>query len=170
MARWKLMTAHYLNTVLPNEWEYNETSRTTGRPVRHKFAVPRLLDPADPGDWTSKWGNRDNSEGEIIVCLPGKGETNDIEFLGDPTPDMVPLDDEAREVSASFEDRWRYKPDTDTPGNYSQSIVDQFRADIADVQSKPTEIPGMADLIAAITAQTAQIANLTSAAAPSLRR
>lgn len=170
MARWKLMTPHYLNTVSPNEWEYQETDRTTGRPIRRKFLVPRLLNPLDPGDFTNTWGNRDNQEGEVIVCLPGQGEGRDVEFLGDPTPDMVPVDDEARAISASFENQWRYKPDTDTPGNYSQSIVDQFRAEMSDLQTKPAEIPGMSDLIAAITAQTAMIGNLTAAAAPSLRR
>lgn len=170
MARWKLMTAHYLHTVALNEWEYQETDRNTGRPVRRKFIIPRLLNPLDPNDWTSRWGNRDNSEGEIIVCLPSKGESSDHEFLGDPTPDMIPMDDEAREISATFEDKWRYKPDTDTPGNFSQSIVDKFRADIADAQSKPAEIPGLSDLVAAITAQTAQIGALTSTANPSLRR
>ena len=45
MARWKLMTPHYLN-VDGEEWEYQETDRQTGRPRGTKFRVPRLLDPS----------------------------------------------------------------------------------------------------------------------------
>ena len=47
MARWKLMTSHYLNTP-GEEWEYTENDRNTGRPRRIKFPVPRLLDINDP--------------------------------------------------------------------------------------------------------------------------
>ena len=57
MARWKLMTPHYLN-VEGEEWEYQETNRTTGRPQRTKFPVPRLLDIRDPQCWTNQWGNK----------------------------------------------------------------------------------------------------------------
>ena len=149
MARWKLMTSHYLNTVIPTEWEYQETDRKTGRPKRTRFHVPALLDPNDPGCWTNKWGNKDNEEGECIVCHAGKGESGDIEFLGDPTPDMQPVDDEAREISASFEEHWKYKPDS-AEQSYSQSLVDQFRSDLIDAQAKPVEIPGLADLASAV--------------------
>jgi len=151
MARWKLMNAHYLNTVDPVKWEYTEVDRTSGRPIRKQFTVPRLLDPKDPQDWTTRWGNKDNAEGEIIVCQPGKGEAHDIGFLGDPTPDMVPVDDEAKEISASFADHWRYKPDGES-GGYSQSLVDKFQSEMAETEAKPAtvQVEGLADLVAAI--------------------
>ena len=148
MARWKLMTPHYLNSP-GEEWEYTENDRTTGRPKRIKFAVPRYLDPRDPSAWTKRWGNKDNEDGEVIVCHEGKGETVDIVFLGDPTPDMVPVDDEAKVISAGFEKLWSYKPETDM-GDYSQSLVDKFQVELAEAQTRPVEVPGLSDLTQAI--------------------
>jgi len=158
LARWKLINPHYLMTVDPVEWEYSETDRVSGRPVRKKFTVPRYLDPRDPSDWTTRWGNKDNAEGEIIVCLPGKGDKGDVEFLGDPTPEMIPVDDEAKTISAGFADQWRYKPDLEV-GTYSQSLVDQFQSQMAEAESKPAtvEVAGLADLVAAMAAQSEAI-------------
>ena len=148
MARWKLMTPHYLN-VEGETWEYTENDRQTGRPKRVQFPVPRLLDIRDPSCWTNRWGNKDNEDGEIIVCHAGKGESKDIVFIGDPTPDMLPVDDEAREISATFENRWKAKPEN-MAGDYSQSLIDKFQVDLAVAQAKSSEVPGMADLIANI--------------------
>lgn len=148
MARWKLMVSHYLN-VEGEEWEYNETDRKTGKMKRTRFPVPRYLDINDPSCWTSKWGVKGDEEGEIIVCQPGKGEPGDIEFHGDPTPDMLPLDDEAKAISASFEVRWSYKPDG-SDVTHSQSLVDRFQVEMAEAQAKPIEVPGLAELTAAI--------------------
>jgi hypothetical protein len=148
MARWKLMTPHYLN-VPGEEWEYTENDRTTGRPKRVKFPVPRLLDTKDPSCWTNRWGNKDNEDGEIIVCHEGKGEPTDMPFTGDPTPDMVPVDDEARAISATFEHLWQAKPEN-MAGDYSQSLVDRFQLQMAEASAKPIEVPGLADLVTAI--------------------
>lgn len=148
MARWKLMTPHYLN-VPGEEWEYTENDRTTGRPKRVKFPVPRLLDTKDPSCWTNRWGNKDNEDGEIIVCHEGKGESSDMVFTGDPTPDMVPVDDEARAISATFEHLWQAKPEN-MAGDYSQSLVDRFQLQMAEASAKPVEVPGLADLVTAI--------------------
>lgn len=148
MARWKLMAAHYLN-VEGEEWEYQETNRTTGRPQRVKFPVPRLLDIRDPDCWTNRWGNKDNADGEIIVCYKGKGESSDIVFTGDPTPDMLPVDDEAKEISATYEHLWKARPES-MAGDFSQSLVDKFQSEMAAASAKQAEIPGMADLIANI--------------------
>ncbi len=154
MARWKLANAHYLNTIEPNEWEYKEMDRKTGREKRMRIIVPRLLNPQDPSDWNNRWGQKDSEEGEVIVCLEGKGEDRDYAFKGDPTPDMIPIDDEAKEISASFETQWKYKPDSMMPGDYSQSLVDKFHTEMASVAAKPVEIPGMVDLIQAIAKQS----------------
>lgn len=170
MARWKLATPHYLNVVERNVWEYQEVDRNTGRPVRRHFVVPRYLDPKDPTDWTNVWGSKDNSDGEVVVCLPGKGVDRDIEFLGDPTPDMIPVDDEAKEISASFEDVWQFRPETDMPGDFSQSIVDKFQSQMAEASSKPVEIPGLSDLVAVIAAQTKQQGELIASLADPKRR
>ena len=158
MARWKLISSHYLN-VPDEEWEYSETDRKTGRPKKRKFAVPRLLDINDPTCWTNRWGGQGNEEGEIIVCYEGSGEDRDQIFTGDPTPEMIPVDDEAREISAKFERIWKYKPE-EAMVSHSQSLVDQFQIEMAELRTKPTEIPGMSDLVAAIGRQTEIMAKL----------
>jgi hypothetical protein len=150
MARWKLACPHYINTN-GTEWEYNETKN--GKVVRKRFPVPRFLNTADPGDWTTKWGSKDDEDGEIIVCHDGKGEKSDIVFFGDPTPDMIPQDDEARAISKTFETRWSYKPES-AEVNFSQSLVDKFEDALAATQSKAAEIPGMSDLVGALTSLT----------------
>ena len=144
MARWKLINSHYLN-VPGEKWEYKELDRNTGRERRIQIDVPRLLDPNDPGCWTNRWGNKDNADGEIVVCHAGKGDSHDIIFIGDPTPDMIPVDDEAKEISNSFAEHWRYKPDN-ADISFSQSLVDKFQIEMEAVAAKPVEIPGMADL------------------------
>ena len=165
MARWKLACPHYIN-VPGIEWEYNETKN--GKVQRKRFAVPRFLDTAEPSDWTHKWGSRDDEEGEIIVCQPDKGAKGDITFLGDPTPDMIPIDDEAKTISKSFETRWSYRPET-AEVDFSQSLVDRFEASMAEITSKPAEVPGMSDLVANLAALTQVIAATQAPAAAKLQ-
>ena len=62
---------------------------------------------------------------------------------------MLPVDDEAREISATFENRWKAKPEN-MAGDYSQSLIDKFQADMDELRSKPAEIPGLADLVTVI--------------------
>lgn len=101
MARWRLLKAHYLN-VSGTQYEVKETDRF-GKVARKLFSVPRYLDPDSPSDWTQRYGQ---DAGDVIVCHPGRGQRGDIEFAGDPTPDMEPLDDEAVEISAGFLRKW----------------------------------------------------------------
>ena len=154
MARWKLMTSHYLN-VDGEEWEYMELDRSTGRQRRTKFKVPRLLDVNDPTCWTHKFGAQGNEEGEIIVCHSGKGEPKDIVFYGDPSPDMFPLDDEAKELSAKFADKWKFNVEN-AAGDFSQSLIEKFQNQQAAIASKPVEIPGLSDLVASINSLVKQ--------------
>lgn len=160
MARWRLMTSHYLNTVQPVEWEYSAVQG--GKSIRKRFHVPRYLDIDFPGDWTvrsgngmpvSFGGNDDSAAGLIIVCYEGRGEPSDIAFTGDPTPDMMPLDDEAREISAQFTDIWSYKPDG-AEQSFSQSIVDKIDELKANVEAtQPTvKIEGLAEMVAMLAA------------------
>lgn len=97
MARWRLTSAHYLN-VPGTEWEHKETSRETGKQIRKVYQVPRHLDPKAPEDWNFR--SSPYEDGDIIVCHVGKGQPKDIEFVGDPTADMEPLDEEARILSS----------------------------------------------------------------------
>lgn len=155
MARWKLMTSHYLKTN-DTFWEYKETDQTTGRERRRQVPVPRYLNIYDQSDWTNRWGNTDNAAGEIVVCHEDKGDKHDVVFYGDPSPDMMPLDDEAKAISATFTETWKYKPEG-AAQSYSQSMVEFFEHEVDRVAAKPSgaptavEIPGMTDLVAAMT-------------------
>lgn len=173
MARWKLMAPHYLNLTDKTEWEYMEVSN--GKHRRHRFVVPRVLDPRDPGDWNSRWGQDStnamvgNADGEIVVCLPGKGAPNDFEFLGEPTPDMMPLDDEAQAISASYSEKWNYRPDN-ADSSFSQSLVDGFREAMEDRTPQTVQIEGFNDLMAMLArSQQATAEALTHLASPSRR-
>jgi len=100
MARWKLTEPHYLS--VPSErWEHTTVDSRIGKPVRKMYRVPKHLDPRLEDDWNYRPENN-NMDGEIIVCWEGKGLPRDIVFEGNPTPGMLPLDDEATEVSSSF--------------------------------------------------------------------
>jgi hypothetical protein len=102
--RWSLRNAHYLN-VPGTEWEHNESDRTTGKAVRKLYTVPLLLDPRNPQDC--------NYPGEVIVCHgdPARDHARDITFLGDPTPDMEPMNDEAETISAAMRPKWEHPID-----------------------------------------------------------
>lgn len=107
MARWKLNAPHYLK-VPGIEWEQNQTSQQTGKTIRHRYEVPQLLNPGDPGDhnYLTPEG------GEIIVCHEGLGLPRDYVFVGNPTPDMEPLDKEAEAISASLAGAWKHPIET----------------------------------------------------------
>ncbi len=105
MARWSLRNPHYLN-IPGNEWMQEETDRETGRRNRKIYPVPQLLDPNNPQDQNYR------ELGQIIVCYEGKGEKRDIIFVGDPTPEMEPMDEEAEQISASYRQRWEHPIDT----------------------------------------------------------
>ncbi len=133
MARWRLITGHYLNVLLdgqPAEWEYKEIDRNTGKQARKIFPVPMLMDPNDPADC--------NYPGEIIVCHEGTGERRDIVFVGNPTPDMEPYDEEAEAISASLRQKWEH-PIESLPSTMSDG-ESAFMAKLMEAmgQQKPT--------------------------------
>jgi hypothetical protein len=139
MARWYLTAAHYLK-VPGTEWEYKETDRMTGKQKRKVFPVPLYLNPADDSDCNFRHGIPGvTDEPMIVVASVGRGLPGDIEFEGPPTPDMEPLDDEAREISAQWAPQWVH-PIEDLPGqggmSYSQSILSDLEAQVASAATK----------------------------------
>lgn len=87
MARWQLTQPHYVHVTELIEWEKIETDPITQRQNRKRYRVPLYIDA------------------DKVVCR-GRGLPGDIEFEGEPTPDMMPLDDEAKAISDSFKDLW----------------------------------------------------------------
>lgn len=126
MARWKLRIAHYLNGRFPDmdatEWEYKETDRVTGREHRKRFKVPAYF------------------EAGTIVCHEGRGLETDCVFEGDPGPEMVPLDDEAKALSAALEHKWKHAIE-DLPGQgFTASLLSNLEKQLSEIAlAKPVQ-------------------------------
>jgi len=167
MARWRLTAPHYLNGT-GTTWEYRETDRATGKQVRRAFDVPRLVDPQDPGDWTVT--RIPKEDGDVIVCDGVNPGPNDLIWKGDPTPDMVPMDEDAEAKSAKFAGRWNHPIDS-LPGTYSQSLLDGLQGEFAKAMAgnKSAAPEGMTELLQAMTAMMQQNAQLLAALAPQRR-
>lgn len=163
MARWRLTNAHYLN-CRDTKWEYSEVDRSTGKQVRKQFDVPRYLNPGEPTDWTHRLGR---DEGDIYVSDGKNPDPKDIIFVGSPTPDMEPIDEAAKALSASFAERWQH-PIESLPGNFTQSLLDKFQTEVAKVQSASTNTPptGMGELMTAMAELMKQNAALIAMLAP----
>jgi hypothetical protein len=131
MARWSLRDAHYL-AVPGTEWEYKETNRETGRQARKVYEVPVHLDPRNASDW-----NYPREEMIIVADKYDPKYPRDIVFRGPPTPDMEPLDDEARSITQGFIDRGAWKhPIESLNMTYSESRLSEFERGIAELLSK----------------------------------
>lgn len=168
MARWKLMTAHYLNVEDIDgekvEFEYSEIDMQTQRRRKRVFPVPFLLDPQDPTVC--------NDNG-IIVVSDGKGSRGprDYIFFGEPTPDMQPLDEEAQAISTKLQPKWIHAIDSlPSNGDFSQSLISAFTKQMEGLAEKlkpventsfkgvdPVEFAKMQEQLAALVARNAEL-------------
>jgi hypothetical protein len=132
-----------------------------------------LLNPEDPGDWNyiySKDGFGKPDTGEIIVAQ-GAHEPKDYVFEGDITPDMVPLDDEAKKISAASAHKWKYAAEN-LNGTYADEMMKDLSEAVDEIRSKSVSAPaeGMTELLTAMTAMMKQnqdiLAALVAAKAP----
>lgn len=177
MARWRLAAPHYLN-VEGTTWEYKEVDRTTGRQKRTNFPVPLHLDPDNPSDWNHVYGK---DSGEIIVC-DGKDDVNakDIIFAGEPTPDMVPMDEPAKALSNSLAHKWKH-PIESLSGTYADAMLRDFQEELDQVRTQASgggKIEGMTELLTAMAGMMKQnqdliaalVAGQAKATAPSVAR
>lgn len=158
MARWRLTEAHYLN-VPGTVWEFSETDRTTGKQKRTQFPVPTLLNPAEPSDWNYKTTGMNGQvvDGEIIVCYAGKGQPRDIEFLGEPTPSMEPLDEEAEAISGKFTEKWKHPTDS-VSSSFGDALIEGFQKQMELVQAQQSnaKVEGMTELLTAMAGMMKQ--------------
>lgn len=150
--RWRLTGPHYLN-VPGTEWEYSEITRD-GKQKRQRFPVPTYLDPAQP----PTLANPNGSNVEIIVCHVGKGQPGDIEFTDDPSPDMVPLDDEAKALSDELAStKWKVQPELlhESFGAHLERNLEKQLIALRETQ-KPQPLEGVSELLAAMTTMMQQ--------------
>ena len=125
MARWRLLKEHYLK-VQDTYWEHVEQSRDTGKTYRKLVPVPMYLHHETDN----------NYPGETVVCHKGKGAPKDYVFEGPPTPDMEPMDDEAKMISKEWEPAWRHPIESLPPtGEYSQSLITAFEKQMQDLKA-----------------------------------
>ena len=128
MARWRLTDAHYLS-VPGTEWEYKEADRETGRQARKVYEVPLHLDPKNRADQ-----NYPDQDSIIVSSRYDPSYRRDIVFVGPPTPDMEPIDEEAKEISQGFIDRGAWQHPIDALNmTYSQSILSDFERQLANL-------------------------------------
>ncbi len=135
MARWRLLEAHYLN-VPGTEWEYKESDRETGRQARRVFPVPLYLNPDIATD------QNDKENGWVIVSHKfDKAHPRDYVFVGPPTPNMEPIDDEAAAISQGYVDRGDWKhPIESLNMTYSQSVLSEFEQKLASLLSGRADV------------------------------
>jgi hypothetical protein len=96
MARFRLTAPHYIRLAEPTYWEAKEQDNTTNRMVRKQYEVPSYLNSEDLSSC--------NYPGEIIVSTKkDPAYPRDFVFLGPPTRDMEPLDDEAKKMLAKLD-------------------------------------------------------------------
>lgn len=118
--QWRLKSSHYLN-VPGTHWEQNETDRNTGKANRKVHSVGLLLNPDDAADC--------DRNGEIIVYTAVDGARPPKfghEFIGEPTPEMEPLNEEAEAISESLMKKWEKPFDsfqTSADGEFSERLL-----------------------------------------------
>lgn len=145
MAKWKLAQPHYLNMVEPIEWEHQETDPVTQRVLRKRYVVPLYI-----------------NKGEIV----NQGEGGEFEFIGDPTPDMVPIDAEAEAISDKLKPSWQVSE----YGTGTESVLDNLTKELskamaAGISVANVSVPGvsaeafaeMQGQLKALTEQNAQL-------------
>lgn len=188
MARWLLTAPHYLKCSGDNAgvYEHKETDRFTGKQITKKFPVGVHLNTKDDGDfnYTEKSPDPHTQEVGIIVARPGKGLPRDILFECDVTPDMRPLDDEARKISEETGARLGWKvgqSDFFREGNehsYADRMLDDLQGQVAEALSRGgnteansavlSELKDAVSMLAQIMAQNATL--MAKLAEPTARR
>ena len=123
MARWRVTAKHYIYARQFGEettWVREETNRDTGRAFRRSFVVPLYIDPDDPICINKNLGY-------CVVATEGSEMPGDIILDSPPTPDMDPLDDAAREITAKELPKWK-DPINSLPIQIGENFGEQLLA------------------------------------------
>lgn len=152
MARWRVTAKHYINAKQFGEdttWVREETNRDTGRAFRRTFAVPLYIDPEDP-----ICINR--NVGFCVVASEGSEMPGDIVLLGPPTPDMEPMDDEAKAITAEESKKWK-DPINSLPIQIGEDFGQQLLAMLTSQMNSAAKAPANASLKGASTGEIDQL-------------
>jgi hypothetical protein len=164
MARWRVNAKHYVMAEQygePTEWVREEVNRDTGRAFRKTYKVPLFVDPEDPLCC--------NREGMCVLATADSAKPGDIMFLPPaiPTPDMEPLDDEARAITKEWEPKWINPIDglPSTGEEFGMQIIRALEAKISEIGRAPVTLSGapssdIEELKKLVAAQQAQINQL----------
>lgn len=166
MARWKPTAKHYLHARQygqPTEWQREEINVQTGRAFRKTYPVPMLIDPDDPYCM-----NR--IVGYCVMATEGSAQPGDIEIFNfKPTPDMEPLDEEARAMSEAERPNWINPIDGLSPQmgeDFAQQLLGALQQQANQLQvgrTTATQSGEMSELKGLIAAQQKQIEALMGA-------
>ncbi len=147
MARWRVTAKHYLLARQfgePTQWVREETNRDTGRAFRRTFDVPLYIDPEDPVCINKNLGI-------CVVATEGSEMPGDIILLSPCTPDMEPMDDEARKITAEESKKWK-DPINSLPvaigEDFGQQLLAMLTAQFNTVANQPVgsmSLKGVAD-------------------------
>lgn len=167
MAIWRLRAPHYLN-IPGTKYIRQETDLQTGEAVYHTFDVPRLLDPED------KKRSANSEDGGCLVTNKAADKRLNKRlwlFVGSPTPDMEPEDEEAEAISASLRPQWTMPLDGDLTIDPTVTMAAAIGRALADqlstLQMGGVARPqggdeGMAALMAKVEALTNEVMRLKS--------
>lgn len=132
MARWRLRQAHYLK-VPGTQWEYKVAVTGSNKSARQMYDVPMFLDPNDPECFNYPQMDQRGMVigGEVIVAhAANPAFPRDIIFTGLPTPDMEPIDDEAKEISRRESSKWVHPIESLPERGFSQVIMTELEKKI----------------------------------------
>ncbi|TXH51063.1 MAG: hypothetical protein E6Q97_19170 [Desulfurellales bacterium] len=125
MPTWELAQPHYLQTP-EGEWEYSEQNRDSGKMGRKRFTVPVYFD-----------------KGTILTNVESEANERRGIFYAQfekPTPDMIPLDDEARKLTEEVMHNYDHPIDS-LPGEFSGSMLSTLERQLDEAFKRNGGIP-----------------------------
>ncbi len=104
-----------------------------------------FLHPEDQSSWnyiTERLPNGQIADGQIIVSTKiDSAFPKDIIFTGQPTMDMIPLDDEAKVMITALEKKWKH-PINDFVGSFADQLPTIWAQQLEVAKAK-TEAPSV---------------------------
>jgi hypothetical protein len=158
MARWRVTAKHYLLARQFGEdttWVREETNRDTGRAFRRTFPVPLYIDPEDPICINKNLGY-------CVVATEGSEMPGDITLLSPCTPDMEPLDEDAKRITAEESKKWK-DPINSLPINIGEDFGNQLLTMLTAQFNNVANAPGSVSLKGASNSEIDELKQMLAA-------